>query len=186
MVGIAVGVFVGMVGGVTAGVLIGVGCWWAADRGVRPRRPVVDESVLAATWDLLAACLRSGMPVPDAIRVVVADLPGRAGSVLRDVADQLALGGDPVQAWAGALDCPETAELARGARRSAWSGAALAAVANGLAATVRDQAVDRAEARAQRVAVLVTAPLGLCFLPAFLCLGVVPVLIGTAAQSFHP
>jgi pilus assembly protein TadC len=37
-----------------------------------------------------------------------------------------------------------------------------------------------ATARARRAAVMVTAPLGLCFLPAFLAMGVLPVVIGLA------
>jgi pilus assembly protein TadC len=55
-------------------------------------------------------------------------------------------------------------------------------VATALAAEVRATAGDAAEAHAQRASVLITAPLGLCFLPAFLCLGVVPVVVGLAAQ----
>jgi threonine dehydrogenase-like Zn-dependent dehydrogenase len=58
----------------------------------------------------------------------------------------------------------------------------LAAVAEGLAAAVRSGADDLAEAKAQRAAVAVTGPLGLCFLPAFLCIGVVPVVIGLATR----
>ncbi|NJA60175.1 translation initiation factor IF-2, partial [Streptomyces sp. NEAU-H3] len=39
-----------------------------------------------------------------------------------------------------------------------------------------------ATAAARRAGVLVTAPLGLCFLPAFLILGVAPVLLGLAGE----
>ena len=39
---------------------------------------------------------------------------------------------------------------------------------------------DAVEARAERAGVLVTGPLGLCFLPAFLALGIVPVVVGLA------
>ena len=46
---------------------------------------------------------------------------------------------------------------------------------------IRSTAADTAEARAQRAAVLITAPLGLCFLPAFVCLGVAPTVAGIAA-----
>jgi pilus assembly protein TadC len=35
---------------------------------------------------------------------------------------------------------------------------------------------------AQRAGVLITVPLGLCFLPAFVCLGIVPVIAGLAKQ----
>jgi pilus assembly protein TadC len=72
-------------------------------------------------------------------------------------------------------------QLARAALRSASSGASLASVAADTAAEVRAAARDLAAARGQRASVLITGPLGLCFLPAFLALGVVPVVIGLAA-----
>ncbi len=139
-----------------------------------------DHGAHAATWDLLAGCLSSGMAVPAAIRAVAVDLPELTGQVLRDTADLLALGGDPVEAWSLALECPATAGLARGARRTARSGAALAGVARALAADARARSGEAAEARAQRAAVLISGPLALCFLPAFLCLGVVPIVLGLA------
>ncbi|RLK59883.1 type II secretion system F family protein [Actinokineospora cianjurensis] len=145
----------------------------------------MDELRLAATWDMLAACLRAGMPVPTAITAVSEGLPGSAGAVLRGVAEQLALGADPRQAWAAAVDASETAAVARAARRTARSGAGLAEVACRLAGDVRAGVEHAAEARAQRAGVLITLPLGLCFLPAFLCVGVLPVVIGTAARTFH-
>ncbi|MCP2270714.1 hypothetical protein LV75_003215 [Actinokineospora diospyrosa] len=53
-----------------------------------------------------------------------------------------------------------------------------------LAAEVRDQVEQQAEARAQRASVLITLPLGLCYLPAFLTLGVLPVVLGLTARTF--
>ena len=61
--------------------------------------------------------------------------------------------------------------------------AALARSARAEATRLRAALVDTAEARAQRTAVLITAPLGLCFLPAFLVLGIAPVVIGLAADA---
>lgn len=136
----------------------------------------------AAGWDLLAACLRAGMPVPAAIRAIAVDLDGPAATALSHTAELMALGADPVAAWDPALGCQQTAELARSARRAARSGTALAAVAARLARDARASADDGAETGAQRAAVLITMPLGLCFLPAFVCLGVVPVVIGLAGD----
>jgi pilus assembly protein TadC len=136
---------------------------------------------LAGAWELLAACLRAGMPVPVAVRAVAEGLEVPAGPVLRRTAELLALGADPAQAWQPALECPATARLARTARRSGRGGTALAESLTRLATEVRAGARERSEARAQRAGVLIAAPLGLCFLPAFLALGVVPVLIGLAA-----
>ncbi|MDX3658117.1 type II secretion system F family protein [Streptomyces sp. ID05-26A] len=129
----------------------------------------------AAAWDLLAACLKAGLPVPTAIQAV-------GMKELGQVAELLKLGADPVTAWASALDSPETAPLARAARRTARSGAALARQTAELAERTRAAAGDAAEARAQKAAVAVAAPLALCFLPAFLCLGVAPVVLGLAGQ----
>lgn len=139
-----------------------------------------DALPLAAGWDLLAACLRAGLPVPLAVRAVAGHLPGPVGVELRTVAERLALGADAHSAW----DVPESSplhKLARAARRSAHSGSGLAEVAVRAAAEVRSDVRDAAAARGQRAAVLITGPLGLCFLPAFLVLGVAPVVIGLAS-----
>ncbi len=136
---------------------------------------------LAGAWELLAACLRAGLPVPVAVRAVAEGLDAPAGPALQRTAELLALGADPAQAWQPALDCAATARLARAAQRSGRSGTALAESLTRLAATVRAGAREQSEARAQRAGVLIAGPLGLCFLPAFLAVGVVPVVLGLAA-----
>jgi pilus assembly protein TadC len=183
-IGGLIAVVVGGVPGVTAGVL-GSGaalatCRWLLGGERRARK--TDPLRLAASWDLLAACLGAGLPVPAAVRAIAEELPAGPAEVLRHVARLLALGADPVQAWAPALKHPDVAALARGARRTARSGAALAALSSALAAEVRAAAQEGAEARAQRAAVLIAGPLGLCFLPGFLCLGVLPVVVGLATR----
>lgn len=146
------------------------------------RKPKSEELNLAATWDLFAACLRAGLPVPTAISAVVAGVTGPEADALRATAGLLSLGAGPAEAWAPARAGPGTAELARAAQRTARSGSALAVVAEELAVQLRTSLADRAEAKAQRAGVLIAGPLALCFLPAFLCLGVVPVVIGLASR----
>jgi hypothetical protein len=140
-----------------------------------------ESLALAGAWELLAACLRAGMPVPVAVRAVAEGLDAPAGPALRRTAELLALGADPAQAWQPALQCTVTARLAKAARRSGRSGTALAESLIRLAAAVRADARELSETRAQRAGVLIAGPLGLCFLPAFLAIGVVPVVIGLAA-----
>ena len=67
------------------------------------------------------------------------------------------------------------------ARRSARAGSSLAAGLAELADETRRQAHDTATAAAERAGVAISGPLGLCFLPAFVCLGIVPVVIGLAS-----
>ncbi|MDN2502743.1 type II secretion system F family protein, partial [Nocardia nova] len=51
-----------------------------------------------------------------------------------------------------------------------------------LADKCRAAVEDTAAARAERAGVLISGPLGLCFLPAFVCLGIVPVVAGLAGR----
>jgi Flp pilus assembly protein TadB len=153
---------------------------WVARWARRSASSDAEPLALAGAWELLAACLRAGMPVPIAVRAVAEGLGAPAGPALRRAAELLALGADSTQAWQPALQCPATARLAQAARRSGHSGIALAESLTRLAAEVRAGAREHSEARAQRAGVLIAAPLGLCFLPAFLAIGIVPVLIGLA------
>ncbi|ASR38385.1 hypothetical protein BAY61_29085 [Prauserella marina] len=175
--------------GFIAGICCGLGVFFVVLRGrkrLSSRRsrspPKAGQLGLACTCDLLAACLRAGLPVATAVGAVAATAPSRAAGALGATADLLALGATPEQAWEPALRCEDTAELATAAVRTAESGSALAVVASELAERARQAAADEAEAVSQRAGVLITGPLGLCFLPAFLCLGVLPVVIGLAGQ----
>lgn len=183
-VGLLVAVCLGNAVGAGLGVLAGAGSALLARRAVRPDLAVarVEPVVLAGVLDLLAASLRCGLPVGAALRAVAGALPGAEGGVLGRVAELLALGAEPATAWRPALAHPSIAGLASAAIRTARSGAAMAAAAEELAGGLRAAAHDRAEAKAQRAGVLITGPLGLCFLPAFFCLGVLPVVIGLAGQ----
>ncbi len=142
-----------------------------------------DGAELAGSWELLAACLEAGLPVAGAVLATAQPLTGTAGQGLRRVAGLLELGADPVDAWRTVEHRPALAAFARAAARSAGTGAALARVARTECARLRATLTDTAQARAQRAAVLITGPLGLCFLPAFIVLGIAPVVIGLAGEA---
>jgi pilus assembly protein TadC len=157
--------------------------------GVQPtRRPTPrgagDPLAAASSFDVLAACLRSGMAVSTAASATAASAPAALARVLNRAADLLALGAEGETAWTsrdGRAD--EHAEaLLRLARRSASSGAALAQGVAELADQSRRDAADAATAAAERSSVLIAGPLGLCYLPAFVCLGIVPVVAGLAGD----
>jgi pilus assembly protein TadC len=129
--------------------------------------------------DLLAAALRSGQPVATAVGVVAPVAGDDHGERLRLVAGLLRFGADPALAWASLSDSV-LAPVAGAAVRSAESGLRLARGFELLAAELRDEARAAALARAHHAGVWAMAPLGLCFLPAFACLGVLPVIVGIA------
>jgi pilus assembly protein TadC len=143
-----------------------------------------DPLAAASAFDVLAACLSAGMAVSEAAGATAMSAPPGLAVVLRRAADMLVLGADPVTAWSnpGAPLDRHAEALLRLARRSAESGTALAAGVAELAAQSRADATDVARATAERAGVLIAVPLGACYLPAFLCLGIVPVVAGLAGD----
>ncbi|ULP47283.1 MULTISPECIES: type II secretion system F family protein [Mycolicibacter] len=161
----------------------------------RPERPALrraapgsDALALAADLEVFALCLAAGMSVSGAATATARHAPPALAAALRRGADLLALGAEPGIAWsapngpaAAGLD-PTTTAVLRLARRSGSSGTALAIGLGELAAQCRDEAAHSATAAAERAGVLIAGPLGLCFLPAFVCLGIVPVVAGLAGD----
>ena len=172
--------------GIGVGVGVGSAAWWDDRR--RTTRPVRVRGQVAVVCDLWAACLDIGMPTGGALAAAL-EVVGSRGPTATDptvrrltqVAGLLRVGADAGRAWQPADGDPWLEPIGAAARRSQLAGA-------DLAATVREQgrAVRRAEAgaderRAERAGVLMTAPLTLCFLPAFICLGLAPVVIALIA-----
>ncbi|AOS61133.1 type II secretion system F family protein [Actinoalloteichus hymeniacidonis] len=183
LVGGAVAVSISLPAGLAAGVSSSAAMWWFGKRtDLDSTRATPEPADLAAGWDVLAAALRAGATVPAALRIAAEELTGPTQGVLRRVADLLGAGEDADTAWQAAIDHPPTRQLARAVRHSAQSGSALVGVATQLAESARTGAADALEARTQRAGVLVTGPLGLCFLPAFLCLGVLPTVVGLGTE----
>lgn len=152
--------------------------------------PAEDPFAVASAFDLFAVCLRSGLPVGTAASVVAERAPASMRGPLSRVADLLQLGADPDAAWSALLDNSNARSddddhleaLAAMARRSARAGSSLAGGLAELAEDVRRRAHDDALAAAERAGVAISGPLGLCFLPAFICLGIVPVVVGLASS----
>lgn len=151
------------------------------------RRPVhgPDPLAVASSLDVLAVCLAAGMAVSTAAAATAPSAPPLLARVLRRAADLLALGADPAVAWAaptGQSVDSQIDALLRLARRSSVSGVALAEAIAALAVQCRQDAAHTAAAAAERAGVLIAGPLGLCFLPAFVCLGIIPVVAGLAGD----
>ena len=167
----------GLVAGVVVAVLVARCAASAETAGERRRRDELraDLPVLVL---LLATTLRAGAPPGEAVRRACSALPGAAADRLAPVTDRLALGGDPVAVWDHVARDPDLAPLGRSMARAQRSGAPVATtvqrLADELAASARADVEDRARAVGVRAAV----PLGLCLLPSFLLLGIVPMVAG--------
>jgi Flp pilus assembly protein TadB len=176
------------------GAVLVVGTWWAVplgiavgvgvDRFLRRREPAEVRAArlriaadLPLSADLLAAVLRAGAPVDRALSAVADALGGPLGERLDRVGRSLRLGAGPQEAWAHLSDVAGAERLVAAAIRSSASGGALSGALSRLAADLRADRSLAAEAAARRAGVLIVLPLGLCFLPAFLLAGLVPVVV---------
>ncbi|NGO67122.1 type II secretion system F family protein [Streptomyces boncukensis] len=151
----------------------------ARDGGAAAERRAA-EAQLPLTAELMAACLTAGAEPGQAAEAVGRSVGGPLGVRLARVATELRLGGDPSTVWGRFGTCPGSVGFARCMERAATAGVPAAEAVTRLADELRRRRARCAIARARRAAVLVTGPLGLCFLPAFLAIGVLPVVLGLA------
>ncbi len=130
--------------------------------------------------DLVAACVAAGAPVDTALDAAATAVGGPLGDDVAAATRADRLGVPPRVAWAPLLAAerpPPVRALARALTRSTDSGAPPAAVLRAVADDARAAARTAGEVAARRAGVLAVLPLGLCFLPAFVLLGVVPLVI---------
>jgi Flp pilus assembly protein TadB len=185
----AAGIAAGVLAGGALGVLVGLfaaagvvrvlsGRQRAAGGRTAPQKP--DPAQLPLCADLMAACLAAGASPGEAAGAVGGCLGGPLGAALIRAQAELRLGGDPVECWQRFGAVLAAREMGRCLARASTTGTAPVAEMSRLAADLRAAHGRTALAGARKAAVLATAPLGLCFLPAFLLVGVVPVVIGLA------
>lgn len=178
-IGVVPGLLVGVVGGVIADQLLSR-LEPAAER--RRKAQLVED--LPAFADLLAATTRAGVPMVRAVAVCSHALGGPLGAAGARVATSLQLGADPEQAWALLTGDEATRPLADAMIRAAVRGLAPASALATCAGEARRARAHAAARRSQSVGVAAAAPLGFCFLPAFVLLAVVPTVVGMLSRMF--
>ncbi|MGC4112834.1 MAG: type II secretion system F family protein [Nocardioides sp.] len=143
---------------------------------VRRRRTAVERQ-LPTVVQLLSVALAAGGDVAEAVRVVSDSWPGPASRALAAVPVRLSLGVGPEEAWRPVLEVSELAPLGRTMVRAHRSGTSVTREVDLLADELERRAHQRVEERARAVGVKAALPLGLCLLPSFLLIGVVPLAV---------
>lgn len=143
---------------------------FAADRRRRERL----EQDLPLAVDLLVACLSAGRPPAAALSVVAAAVQGPVAEELRAVTARLDMGADALSVWHRLAHDPALGPLGRSFARATRSGSSVTAVLSRCADDLRRRRRSAAQARARSVGVQAAGPLGACFLPAFVLVGIVP------------
>ena len=178
---VATGVLIGGVAGAVAGLVAGAAAhrWISrAESGLSRRQQAEIERDLPFAVDLLVACVAAGRSPVAAVVGVAAVLPGALGDRLREASGRLALGADQERVWRELAADPALAPLGHTLARSARTGSSISTALARCADDVRRQRRARADTVARGVGVRAAAPLGACFLPAFLLIGVVPTIVG--------
>ena len=154
----------------------------AASSGSQSSSPGLPAATLV---ELTATQLDAGLPLAEAVSVLAHSAAGAGHPELQRVAAALRLGLDWDTAWSSVTESPRALLDYRDALEfTATSGAASAAVLRGQAEQVRRAQFRRAERAAEALSVRLVLPLGLCCLPAFMCWGVLPVLMSLLPKVF--
>ena len=130
--------------------------------------------------DLLSATMAAGAPMSPALAVVTEAVGDPVKATIQPVLAALELGADAESAWSCLALDPALGPIAQAVMRSAESGAPLSSVLARISEDLRRQHQTAVEVAARSAGVRAVLPLVACFLPAFLLLGVVPVVAALA------
>lgn len=167
---------IGGVIGVIVGSAAAVGIVLTARAGA-PRTTAAPD-VVPVVVELLAGCLDAGLTMPDSLDTAsVAGDPVTTHACLAAAA-ALRRGAPADEAWQSWTVDPWLEPVARATRRTTQSGASVAEELRRIAARLRSRRQARLQQRVQQASIWVVLPLGLFFLPAFVLLAVVPIVIG--------
>lgn len=132
----------------------------------------------AMMLELIAAMLHTGAGIGRALELVAAVASPEYSRALRPVVGAMAIGADWETAWRSSdVRSPDILALRDSLGFAALTGAPSSAILYAQAVRIRRERFRAAEKRAASLGVKLVIPLGLCSLPAFICLGVVPVLL---------
>ncbi len=152
--------------------------------GVDAKREARLRVELSQVCDLLAVCLEAGLPLRVAAAAVAQSLAGPMAEELAEVTAKVRLGIDEQRAWAEFGARPALAKLGRELSRGVASGVSLTTRVTALGVDARREAAAVAETNAKKVGVSSVLPLMVCFLPAFVLIGVVPIIGGMISGLF--
>ena len=185
VVGVGAWLLVGGIPGALTGAAVAAVTWRVVGRMEPSAERRNRERLLRAlpqVVDLMAASLAVGASPAIALERVAAVVDPPLSGVLAVVAGRLRLGAEPVQVWAELAVHPQLGPLGRCLARATDSGAPVADSMQRLAEDLRRARRAEIEGRARSVSVKAAAPLGLCLLPAFVLVGVVPLVVGSGSH----
>ena len=146
--------------------------------GRHPEGPDLGLRDPALMLELVGAMLDAGAGLGRSLDLIAGHASDAIRRPLVPVVSALAIGADWETAWRGSGPVPAPVlALKEALDFAAKTGVPSAAILYAQAARLRREQFRDAERRAAALGVKLVIPLGLCSLPAFVCLGIVPVLL---------
>lgn len=143
-----------------------------------PPTPTASPDAVPVVIELLAGCLSAGLTMADSLEAAsVAGDPVTTAACLAAAA-ALRRGAPAAEAWQSWMSDPWLEPVARSTARTTQTGASVADELQRVAARIRSRRHARLQQRVQQASIWVVIPLGLFFLPAFVLVAVVPIVIG--------
>jgi Flp pilus assembly protein TadB len=180
----------GLPSGLVPGIAAGAGTawagrrWWSSSEPTDTEEPGHADASLAA--DLVVAAVGSGIPVTTALDAVAGAIGGPVGAALSASARLDQAGAPPETAYRPLLEHSATARIGRALQQARVSGASPVAVLDGAARAERERRRSTRVSRARGAGSLAAIPVGVLFLPAFVLVAVVPVVVGAIGPVLGP
>lgn len=134
--------------------------------------------------ELVASCLAAGAPMMRALDVVADISPAATRAWLRCLVAEFRVGREPALIWRSRSNDPIWGPVAKDLARSAISGTSVEAGLRIHADEARRRRHEAQLTKARAAGVKSVVPLMLCYLPAFILVGIVPLIAGLAITTF--
>ncbi|MDR3116679.1 MAG: type II secretion system F family protein [Bifidobacteriaceae bacterium] len=131
---------------------------------------------------LILAALKSGISIPRSLEIIGKAMENKTGDELKTISKKLKLGLPWTLAWknTSARFNPIINSL-----EDAWNnGSSPESIINLKIEQLRKDKLYRAKTAGEQLGVKIVIPLGLCFLPSFIFIGILPVIISLVGNLF--
>lgn len=163
--------------------ILGAGLLGQLEPASARRRRLRRVADLPQALELMAAALDAGLPLRSSTRAVAAEFEGPVAEDLGLVLTAVDLGVAEGEAWRELSEDDVWRRVALDLARSAESGTMLVHTLRHHAADARAARVAQTQVRARAVGVRSVLPLMVCFMPAFLLIGVVPTVASALERA---
>lgn len=154
--------------------------------GMLPRKSKVEDKIklqeLANVCEIIATGLEAGLPLRTVIKGISELEISGISDVFKAISLRVELGSSEIEVWKSLEEYPDLGDLARDISLALESGLVIADTCRNYAQKFQENLQDKAIQAARKVGVKSVLPLMCCYLPAFMLVGILPIIGGNLPQ----